>query len=103
MDHCLHPPKSLSRLYVIHPAEPKDLSGSGKYINSWPNDAAKLKSVFSRIAKPSGCASTPSAARPISQDTLQKFEKTAKDFKKLATSVIDLLVSTDALQRSRTV
>ena len=41
MNQFLRPPKSQSRLYGIHPSDPKDPTRPGKYVNSWPNDAAK--------------------------------------------------------------
>ena len=78
MDQFLRPPKSQSRWYGIHPAEPKDPTRPGKYVNSWPNDAAKINIAFSRIAKPNIANSQPSA-RPISQDTIRKWEKAAKE------------------------
>ena len=78
MDQFLRPPKSQSRWYGIHPAEPKDPTRRGKYVNSWPNDAAKVNSAFSRIAKPNIANSQPSA-RQISQDTIRKWEKAAKE------------------------
>ena len=42
MDQYLRPPKSQSRWYGIHPAEPKDFTRPGKYVTTWPNNAAKL-------------------------------------------------------------
>ena len=78
MDQYLRPPKSQSRWYGIHPAEPKDITRPGKYVTTWPNDAAKLNSAFTRIAKPSATTSQPSS-RPIAQDTLRKWEKVAKE------------------------
>ena len=71
-------PKSQSRRYGIQPAEPKDPTRPSKYANSWPNDAAKINSAFSRIAKPNIANSQPSA-RQISQDTTRKWEKGAKE------------------------
>ena len=63
--------------YGIHPVEPKDPTRPRKYVNTWPNDAAKLNSAFTRIAKPASSSRPPS--RPISQDTLRKWEKAAKE------------------------
>ena len=76
VDQLLRPPKSQSRWYGIHPAEPKDPTRPGKSVNTWPSGAAKLNSAFPRICKPS--ASQP-PSRPISQDTLRKWEKAAKE------------------------
>ena len=59
MDQFLRPPKSQSRWYGIHPAEPKDPTRPGKYVNTWPNDAAKINSAFPRIAKQSVANSQP--------------------------------------------
>ena len=78
MDQFLHPPKSQSRWYGIHPAEPKDPTRPGKYVNTWPNDAAKINSAFPRIAKQSVANSQP-AVRPLPQDTVRKWEKLAKE------------------------
>ena len=78
MDQFLRPPKSQSRWYGIHPAEPKDPSRPGKYVNTWPNDAAKINSSFPRIAKPNIVNSQP-AIRQIPQDTVRKWEKAAKE------------------------
>ena len=78
MDQFLRPPKSQSRWYGIHPAEPKDRTRPGKYFNSWPNDVAKINSAFSRIAKPNIANSQPTA-RQLSQDTVRKWEKAAKE------------------------
>ena len=49
VDQFLRPPKSQSRWYGIHPAEPKDPTRPGKYVNTRPNDAAKHKSAFGRM------------------------------------------------------
>ena len=96
VDQSLRPPKSQSRWYGIHPAEPKDPTRPGKSVNSWPNDAAKLNSAFLRICKPSASASQP-PSRPISQDTLRKWEKAAKETSYICSQLVL------ALQRFRTV
>ena len=78
VDQFLRPPKSQSRWYSIHPAEPKDPTRPGKSVNTWHNDAARLNSAFPRICKPA-VANTHPPSRPISQDTLRKWEKAAKE------------------------
>ena len=78
MDRYLQPPKSQNRWYGLHPAEPKDITRPGRYVTTWPNDAAKLNSAFARISKPSATSSQP-PSRPIAQDTLRKWEKAAKE------------------------
>ena len=74
----LCPPKSQSRWYRIHPAEPKDPTRPEKYVISWPNDAAKINSAFSRIAKSTISNTRPTACH-LSQDTVRKWEKAAKE------------------------
>ena len=78
MDQFLRPPKSQSHWYGIHPAEPKDPTRPGKYVNTWPNDAAKINRAFSRIAKQNFANSQP-AVRQLSQETVRKWEKAAKE------------------------
>ena len=73
MDQFLRPPKSQSRWYGIHPAEPKDPTRPGKYVNTWPNDAAKINSAKQNVAN------TQPAVRQLSQDTVRKWEKAAKE------------------------
>ena len=62
----------------IHPSDPKDPTRPGKYVNSWPNDAAKINSAFPRIAKPNIANSQPTSHQ-LSQDTVRKWEKAAKE------------------------
>ena len=71
-------PKSQSRWYGIHPSQPKDPTRPGKYVNIWPNDAAKINSAFPRIAK-QNVPNTQPAVRQLSQDTVRKWEKAAKE------------------------
>ena len=78
VDQFLRPPKSQNRWYGIHPAEPTDPLRPRKSVNTWPNDAAKLNSAFPRICKPAVANSHPPSC-PINQDTLRKWEKSAKE------------------------
>ena len=68
--------QSQSRWYGIHPAEPKDPTRPGKYVNTWPN-TAKLNSAFSGITKPSISTSQP----PFCQISQDKCDKAAKETK----------------------
>ena len=61
-DQYLSPPKSQSRWYGIHLAEPKDVTRPGRYVTTWPNDT-----------------SSQPLSHPIAQDTLRKWEKAAKE------------------------
>ena len=72
-DQFVKPPKTL-KWYNMH-CEKKDFSGSKVY--TWTNEPARLNSTFPRIANRS-LPSAP-ASRPVSQDTLRKWERAARD------------------------
>ena len=67
------PPKTL-KWYNMH-CEKKDFSWSKVY--TWPNEPAGLNSTVPRIAN--GSLLSAPASRPISQDTLRKWERAAHD------------------------
>ena len=50
-----------------------------KTVSSWSTDFSKINSTYSRIAKAAGIASTPPPSRQISQDNLQRWEKSARE------------------------
>ena len=52
---------------------------TAKTVSSWNTDASKVNSTYSRIAKAAGIASTPPASRQISQDSLRRWEKAARE------------------------
>ena len=72
-DQFVKPPKTL-KWYNMH-CEKKDFSRSKVY--TWTNEPARLNSTFPRIAN----ISLPSApaSRPVSQDTLRKWKRAARD------------------------
>ena len=72
-DQFVKPPKTL-KWYGMH-CEKKDFSRS--IVHTRTNEPARLKSTFPRIANRS-LRSAP-ASRPASQDTLQKWERAARD------------------------
>ena len=61
--------------YGLH-SDPKAESSQ---ISSWNIDASKLNSSYSRIAKYTGLSSTPPASRRISQETLRRWERSARE------------------------
>ena len=74
-DVFLRPAKSQSkwyRLFFDHKVDPSAVS-------SWSTDASKLNHSYSRIARHTGLSSTPPALRRISQASLQKWEKSARE------------------------
>ena len=48
-------------------------------VSFWGNDSVKLNSSYSRIACSSGLATPAPASRPLSQDTLRIWEKSARE------------------------
>ena len=69
----MKPPRTLKWYDMF--AEKKDFSRSK--VSSWTNQPARLNSSFPRIANHS-LPSAP-ASRPVSQDTLRKWERAARD------------------------
>ena len=74
-DVFLRPAKTQSKWYGLH-TDPK---AETSHISSWNTDASKLNSSYSRIAKYTGLSSTPPAARRISQETLRRWERSARE------------------------
>ena len=74
-DVFLRPAKSQSKWYGLFSDHKVDPSA----VSSWCTDAAKLNSTYSRIAKHSGLSSTPPASRRISQETLRRWERSARE------------------------
>ena len=72
-DQFIKPPRTL-KWYGMH-SEKKDFSRSKVY--TWTSEPARLNSSFPRIAGRS-LPSAP-ASRPVSQDTLRKWERAARD------------------------
>ena len=67
--------RTQSKWYGLH-TDPKAESSQ---ISSWNVDASKLNSSYSRIAKYTGLLSTPPASRRISQETLRRWERSARE------------------------
>ena len=74
-DTFLRPPRSQSKWYGLHTDQKPDSSK----VSSWHTDAVKLNSSYSRIAKYTGLGSTPPASRRISQETLRRWERSARE------------------------
>ena len=75
-DQFLKPPTSQAKWYGSHP-QPK--SDTAETVTSWSSDAAKLNSGYLRIARQAGIATSPPQSWPISQDSLRKWEKSARE------------------------
>ena len=75
MDQFLRPAKSQSKWYGLsfdHKTDPTAVS-------TWCTDACKLNSSYRRIARQSGITSTLPTSRRISQETLRRWEKSARE------------------------
>ena len=74
-DQFVKPAKSQVKWYGLHPSQDKP-AGS---VSFWHSESAKLNSTYSRVATSSGLTSPAPVSRPISQDTLMKWEKSARE------------------------
>ena len=77
-DQFLRPPKSQLCWYGLHPVNLAILHPA-RQVSFWGSDAAKLNSLYTRVAKPSGSESVPPPCHPLSQETLRKWEKVMKE------------------------
>ena len=75
-DQFLKPPRPQAKWYGPHP-QPK--SDTAETVTSWSSDAAILNSGYLRIARQAGIPTSPPQSRPISQDSLRKWEKSAQE------------------------
>ena len=75
-DQFLKPPRSQAKWYGAHQ---QTKSSTAETVSSWSSDAAKLNSGYLRIARQAGIATSPPQSRPISQDSLRKWEKSARE------------------------
>ena len=74
-DQFVKPAKSQVKWYGLHPSQDKP-AGS---VSFWHSESAKLNSTYRRVAMSSGLTSPAPVSRPISQDTLRKWEKSARE------------------------
>ena len=74
-DVFLRPARSQTKWYGLHTDPKTDPSK----VSTWCTDASKLNSSYSRIARYTGLSSTPPASRRISQETLRRWERSARE------------------------
>ena len=75
-DQFIRPPKSQQKWYGFHPNPKKDTEQT---VSSWHTSSSKLNSTYLRIARQAGIATQPPMSRPISQETLRKWERSARE------------------------
>ena len=67
--------KSQGKWYGLHPSQDKP-AGT---VSFWHSESAKLNSTYSRVARSSGLTSPAPSSRTFSQDTLRRWEKSARE------------------------
>ena len=75
-DQFVRTAKSQSKWYNLHTETKKDSSDS---VKSWNTGSSRLNSTYLRIARQAGIASNPPLSRPISQENLRKWERSARE------------------------
>ena len=75
MDHFLRPPKPQTKWYGLYSDQQLDPAT----VTSWNTGPSKLNNSFGRIARRAALAATPPGSRRISQDTLRRWERTARE------------------------
>ena len=74
-DVFLRPARSQAKWYGLH----TDTTANPSQVSHWSTDSSKLNSSYGRIAKYTGLSSTPPASRRISQETLRRWERSARE------------------------
>ena len=75
MDHFVRLPKPQTKWYGIY----SDQQLYPATVTSWNTGPSKLNNSFGRIARKAALAATPPASRRILQDTLRRWERTARE------------------------
>ena len=75
-DQFVRPAKSQRKWYGVH-SEPKKDSSSA--VKTWNTGSSRINSTYLRIARQAGIASNPPQSRPISQENLRKWERSAQE------------------------
>ena len=75
-DQFVRPPKSQGKWYWFQANPKKD---SDQTISSWHTGSSRLNSTYLRIVRQAGIASSPPMSRPICQESLHKWERSARE------------------------
>ena len=78
-DQFVKVPKSQSRWYKMHLTRTEGPHRPGRSVFSWRNSEAKVNSQFPRITKALAYPSTGPPSRPISQESLRRWERAARE------------------------
>ena len=78
-DQFVKVPKTQSKWYKMHLMKPDGPHRRGRSVFSWRNTEAKVNSQFPRITKAAAYPATGPPSRPISQECLHRWERTARE------------------------
>ena len=78
-DQFMKVPKTQSKWYKMHLMKPDGPHRPGRSVFSWHNTEAKVNSQFPRITKATAYPATGPPSRPISQESLRRWERTARE------------------------
>ena len=78
-DQFIKVPNSQSKWYSMHLMKPDEPHRPGRTVFNWRNTEAKVNSQFPRITKASAYPSTGPPSRPISQESLRRWERAARE------------------------
>ena len=78
-DQFIKVPKSQSKWYTIHLLKPDGPQRPGRSVFNWRNTEAKVNSQFPRITKASAYPSMGPPSRPVSQESLCRWERAARE------------------------
>ena len=72
-------PKTQSKCYKMHLMKPEGPHRPGRSVFSWRNTEAKVNSQFPRITRAAAYPATGPPSRAISQESLRRWERTARE------------------------
>ena len=78
-DQFVKVPKTQSKWYKIHLMKPDGPRRPGRSVFSWRNTEVKVNSQFPRITRAAAYPATGPQSRPISQESLRRWERTARE------------------------
>ena len=78
-DQFIKVPKSQAKWYSMHLLKSDEPQRPGRTVFSWRNTEAKVNPQFPRLTRASAYPSTGPPSRPISQESLRRWERTARE------------------------
>ena len=110
-DQFVKVPKTQSKWYKMHMLKAEGTQRPGRSVFSWRNTEAKVNSQFPRITRAAAYPATGPPCRPISQESLRRWERTAREdsyiinhaagFNRCSTELQDRMIQNIALLCSK--